>query len=74
MVRPNARLTWPGVLSWRLKRQRLDRRAQRGEALGVVREICGLHAPGWVRRATQEEAERLARFVGGGLEIEWYSP
>jgi Winged helix DNA-binding domain len=44
MVRPNARLTWPGVLSWRLKRQRLDRRAPRGEALGVVREICGLHA------------------------------
>ena len=38
MVRPNARLTW------RLKRQRLDRRAPRGEALGVVREICGLHA------------------------------
>jgi hypothetical protein len=44
MVRANARLTWPGVLSWRLKRQRLDRRAPRGEALGVVREICGLHA------------------------------
>jgi Winged helix DNA-binding domain len=38
MVRPNARLTW------RLKRQRLDRRAPRGEALCVVREICGLHA------------------------------
>ena len=44
MVKPNARLTWPGVLSWRLKRQRLDHRAPRGEALGVVREICGLHA------------------------------
>ena len=44
MVRPNARLTWPGVLAWRLKRQCLDRRAPRGEALSVVREICGLHA------------------------------
>src|ERR687894_2248255 len=44
MVRPNARLTWPGVLAWRLKRQHLDRRAPRDEALGVVREICGLHA------------------------------
>jgi hypothetical protein len=44
MVRPNARLTWPGVLAWRLKRQCLDRRAPRGEALNVVRQICGLHA------------------------------
>ena len=44
MVRPNARLTWPEVLAWRLMRQRLDRRAPRDEALGVVREICGLHA------------------------------
>jgi hypothetical protein len=37
-------LTWPEVLAWRLKRQHLDRRATRGEALGVVRKICGLHA------------------------------
>jgi hypothetical protein len=44
LVRPNARLTWPEVLAWRLMRQRLDRRAPRDEALGVVREICGLHA------------------------------
>jgi hypothetical protein len=44
MVQSNARLTWMGVLAWRLGRQRLDRRAPRGEALGVVREICGLHA------------------------------
>ena len=44
MVRPNARLTWPEVLAWRLMRQRLDRRAPRDEALGVVRGICGLHA------------------------------
>jgi Winged helix DNA-binding domain len=44
MVQPNARLTWPEILAWRLTRQRLDRRAARDEALGVVREICGLHA------------------------------
>jgi Winged helix DNA-binding domain len=44
MVRPNARLTWPEVLAWRLTRQGLDRRAPRDEALSVVRKICGLHA------------------------------
>ena len=37
-------LKWPGVLAWRLRRQYLDQRATRGEALGVVRQICGLHA------------------------------
>jgi hypothetical protein len=37
-------LTWPEVLAWRLTRQHLSRRASRGEALGVVRRICGLHA------------------------------
>ena len=37
-------LTWPGVLAWRLTRQRLDRRAARADALGVVQQICGLHA------------------------------
>src|SRR5918992_744689 len=44
MVQSNARLTWMGVLAWRLGRQRLERRAPREEALGVVREICSLHA------------------------------
>src|ERR687894_666795 len=44
MAQAATQLTWPGVLSWRLKRQRLDHRAPRGEALSVVREICGLHA------------------------------
>jgi hypothetical protein len=38
-VRPEAQLAWPGVLSWRLARQRLDRRAPRDEALEVVWEI-----------------------------------
>ena len=37
-------LTWPRVLAWRLRRQYLDHRATQGEALGVVRQICGLHA------------------------------
>jgi hypothetical protein len=37
-------LTWPGVLAWRLTRQHLAHRATRGEALGVVQRICGLHA------------------------------
>jgi hypothetical protein len=37
-------LTWPGVLAWRLRRQCLDRRASRDEALGVIAKICGLHA------------------------------
>jgi hypothetical protein len=32
------------VLAWRLRRQYLDYRATRGETLGVVRHICGLHA------------------------------
>src|SRR5918999_4132138 len=37
-------LTWPRVLAWRLRHQYLDHRATQGEALGVVRQICGLHA------------------------------
>ncbi len=39
-----ASLTWPEVLAWRLTRQHLGRRATREEALGVVSQICGLHA------------------------------
>jgi hypothetical protein len=39
-----ASLTWPEVLTWRLTRQHLGRRATREEALGVVSQICGLHA------------------------------
>jgi hypothetical protein len=27
--------------------------------------------PAWVRRAAEEEAERLARFMGGRLELSW---
>jgi winged helix DNA-binding protein len=39
-----ASLTWPKVLAWRLTRQHLDRSVTSGEALEVVRRICGLHA------------------------------
>ena len=36
MAQTATRLTWPGVLAWRLnERQCLDRRASRDEALGV---------------------------------------
>jgi hypothetical protein len=30
--------------------------------------------PAWVRRAAEVEAERLARFAGGGLELGWSNP
>jgi hypothetical protein len=29
--------------------------------------------PEWVRRATEEEAEHLSRFLGGELEFTWSS-
>ena len=35
---------WSNVLAWRVRRQRLDVRAPRGEALSVVERIAGLHA------------------------------
>jgi len=37
-------LTWPQVLAFRVRRQRLAERARRGEALDVVAAIAGLHA------------------------------
>src|ERR671917_2190564 len=37
-------LTGPRGLAWRLRHQYLDHRATQGEALGMVRQICGLHA------------------------------
>jgi uncharacterized protein YcaQ len=39
-----ASVTWPEVLAWRLTRQHLARRVTQAEALGVVSQICGLHA------------------------------
>ena len=44
MAQAATQLTWPRVLAWRLRRQCLDRRASRDEALGVIAKICGLHA------------------------------
>jgi hypothetical protein len=37
-------LRWPNVLAWRLRRQHLAQRVPRERALGVVADICGLHA------------------------------
>ena len=39
-----AGLSWPKVLAWRTRRQRLLRRATRSAWLGVVGDIAGLHA------------------------------
>ena len=44
MAQSATQLRWPGVLAWRLRRQCLDRRASRDEALGIIAKICGLHA------------------------------
>jgi hypothetical protein len=61
-------------------RQRLDRRAPRDEALGVVREICGLHAQVmtsaeltlWVRvENLQPEAVREALWEHRSLAKTW---
>jgi hypothetical protein len=41
---PALTLDWDQVVSWRLRRHHLDRRAPRAQALGVVAEIGGLHA------------------------------
>jgi hypothetical protein len=41
---PEAQLTLDQALALRLSRQRLDARAEPGEALAVVSALCGLHA------------------------------
>src|SRR5690242_21635148 len=41
---PATRLTWDSVLAWRLRRQRLDRRAPREALLATVADIGGLQA------------------------------
>jgi hypothetical protein len=33
-----------------------------------------VRVPAWVRRGAEEEAERLARFFGGNLELAWTEP
>jgi hypothetical protein len=42
--KPVTQLTWEKVLAWRLRRQRLDRRAPREALLPTVAAICGLQA------------------------------
>lgn len=49
------------------------RHERNGERLAVRIEPFR-EQPGWVRRAAEEEAERLARFVGGELEVGWSNP
>ena len=49
------------------------RHERRGDRLSVELEPFA-RQPDWVRRAAEEEAERLARFVGGGLELVWSNP
>jgi hypothetical protein len=46
------------------------RHERKGGQLIVEVEPFG-EQPGWVRRAAEEEAERLARFLGGELEFGW---
>jgi hypothetical protein len=38
------KLDWNQVAAWRQRRHHLDRRAPRGDMLGVVSRIAGLHA------------------------------
>jgi hypothetical protein len=75
MPAPATRLRWKQVTAWRLGRHHLDERAPATAMLDVVAEIAGLHAqvmpPGWVRRAAEAEAERLAAWAGGQLELRW---
>ena len=45
----------------------------KGSRLEVAVEPFG-RVPAWVRRGAAEEAERLAKFVGGSLELAWTEP
>jgi len=58
------KLTWPGVLAWRLGRQHLGERAPRERALGVVGAIAGLHA----QLTASAELTLWARVAGLGRE------
>jgi hypothetical protein len=49
------------------------RHERKGDRLVVGIEPL-VDQPGWVRRATEEETERLARFVAGELELGWSNP
>jgi DNA glycosylase AlkZ-like len=41
---PEASFTWDQVLAWRLRKQFLERRAPKADALAVTQTIAGLHA------------------------------
>ena len=49
------------------------RHERKGDRL-VVRIDPFADQPGWVRRGAEEEGERLARFTGGELELNWSNP
>jgi hypothetical protein len=46
-------------------------RHERKRAQLVVEVEPFARQPGWVRRGAEQEAERLARFLGGELEFSW---
>jgi hypothetical protein len=46
------------------------RHERRGSRLLVQIEPF-VELPGWARRATEEEAERLTQLLGGTLELQW---
>ena len=41
---PAVTLTWDNVLAWRMQRQHLSQRAAAEQAMGVISDLCGLHA------------------------------
>jgi len=71
------RLTWRQVMTWCSERHHLHRRASHKKMMDVIARIGGLHAQLlsfaglMLWRAAEEEAERLAAFLGGMLELAW---
>jgi hypothetical protein len=49
------------------------RHERKGDRLVVGIEPFG-DQPGWVRRAAENEAERLSSFLGGDLDLAWSDP
>jgi hypothetical protein len=78
---PAARLRWDQVMAWRAARHHLDERVPAKVMLEVAGRVAGLHAQvlssaeltlaARVRRAAEAEAERLAAWSGGQLELGW---
>ena len=67
-------VTWRSALAWRMARHGLADRPF-GEAVDVSRALCGLHAQvassAVLTVLTEEDAARLASFVGGELDLRW---